>query len=46
MLYLFITLDNVLIVTGIIFIFTFMVINYIEWNKNIGMTIFLVFLIK
>ena len=30
MLYLFIILDNVLTVTGMIFIFTFDVINYIE----------------
>ena len=30
MLYLFIILDNVLTVTGIIFIFTFNEINYIE----------------
>ena len=30
MLYLFIILDNVLTVTGIIFIFTFNVINYIK----------------
>ena len=46
MLYLFIILDNVLALTGIIFSFDFNVIDCIEKNKNIDMTIFLVFLIK
>ena len=41
MLHLFIFFIIVLTVTGIIFIFTFNVINYIEYYKDIGMTIFL-----
>ena len=43
MLYLFIILDNVLIVTDIIFISTFNVINYIEYYENIGIPIFVLF---